>query len=354
MSKTLKIRVTPPANELVGPTHLRCEIDDCQSVFKNYGNLQLHLRKHHRLQVNKIEENSQKLFFCPNVDCIYFDSPANEKSFKSLKFLKQHFQKVHAEKKFSCSTCNKSFGTESMCVSHKKNCGREYICDECGWKYDSSEALLTHGKRRGHVTKKKVIPEGKVAITKVPPVEKLKEIAPTSKDSQTQTEVKTPTIALPPKKRKIIEFFPDEVEEVNPFNASPFCNIETQTELKLISGLNDPMLYSDMHTQTCDEFLTELGLTDIQTQTNWPDMEEPNEKVSSNDRFTSTGAHDEFMVSTETQTSFTQCLLDSCNDNSLTGSITQHTQTCDTLLEGLFGGQENDLIGSFQSTHTQT
>ncbi|XP_055855492.1 ATM interactor [Episyrphus balteatus] len=352
MSQTILstiIHITPPIEELLYTTQIRCEVNGCQSVFKNSGNLQMHLKKHHKLSTDSIKDNTDKLFFCPQLDCVYYDGPLNERGFKSLKFLKQHFQKVHAEKKFACSKCGKAFGTQSMKESHEKNCGKEYICAECGWKYDTSEALLTHVKRKGHHAKRKL--ENKVAIPKLTPVaEKPKIIIPIPKDCQTQTELDTPNIVLPPKKRIKVEIAP----EVSMFHEAPLCNIETQTELNLISGLSDPMLYSNMCTQTCDEFLSELGLADIQTQTNWPamnDHDEPNR----NDQFSSSGAHDELMVSTETQTSFTQCLLDSCNEeNSLTGSITQHTQTCDTLLEGLFGGQDNDFIGSFQSTHTQT
>ncbi|KAJ6645358.1 ATM interactor [Pseudolycoriella hygida] len=72
------------------------------------------------------------------------------------------------------------------------------------------------------------------------------------------------------------------------------CHIETQTEYKLFQeniaeSTNgdhlDQMLYSHMHTQTCDYILTELGLADIQTQTNWPDSD-----------------YSDVLVSTETQT----------------------------------------------------
>ncbi len=72
------------------------------------------------------------------------------------------------------------------------------------------------------------------------------------------------------------------------------CHIETQTEYRLYqenisestnSDHLDQMLYSNMHTQTCDEILSELGLADIQTQTNWP--------VSD---------YSDLLVSTETQT----------------------------------------------------
>lgn len=72
------------------------------------------------------------------------------------------------------------------------------------------------------------------------------------------------------------------------------CHIETQTEYRLFqeninestnSDQLDQMLYSNMHTQTCDEILSELGLADIQTQTNWPVTD-----------------YSDLLVSTETQT----------------------------------------------------
>lgn len=72
------------------------------------------------------------------------------------------------------------------------------------------------------------------------------------------------------------------------------CHIETQTEYRLFQeNINestnsdhlDQMLYSNMHTQTCDEILSELGLADIQTQTNWPETD-----------------YSDLLVSTETQT----------------------------------------------------
>ncbi|XP_037032702.1 ATM interactor [Bradysia coprophila] len=72
------------------------------------------------------------------------------------------------------------------------------------------------------------------------------------------------------------------------------CHNETQTEYRLFqeninestsSDQLDQMLYSNMHTQTCDEILSELGLADIQTQTNWPVTD-----------------YSDLLVSTETQT----------------------------------------------------
>lgn len=153
-------------------------------------------------------------------------------------------------------------------------------------------------------------------------------------------------------------------------------DIETQTEPFLSSSNAENHNYFDqmlaqsshMYTQTCDDLLTELGLADIQTQTNWPSSPDPHNE-NNNVQFTSTATstnpcmHDELLVSTETQTSFEQCLLNSRTD---TGTSTppvtfvslyhtQHTQTCDPLLESFdFGGQASDLIDGFHSTYTQT
>lgn len=49
---------------------------------------------------------------------------------------------------------------------------------------------------------------------------------------------------------------------------------ETQTDLIYDSMFpnedrTDPMLYSHMYTQTCDDIISDLGLATIETQTNW-------------------------------------------------------------------------------------
>lgn len=88
-----------------------------------------------------------------------------------------------------------------------------------------------------------------------------------------------------------------------PFNTS-LCHIETQTELMPFPDNDnidcsrdmDPLLYSHMYTQTCDDILSELGLATIHTQTNWPDDD----------------CHDLF-VSTETQTCFPEIMMGDCS-----------------------------------------
>lgn len=92
--------------------------------------------------------------------------------------------------------------------------------------------------------------------------------------------------------------------------ASGFCDIETQTEL-LPSTVDhlDQLLYNNMHTQTCDEIMSDFGWTDIQTQTNFPLPVDYNNDI---------------LVSTETQTSFTAVLNDDFSNSNFS---TQYTQT---------------------------
>lgn len=96
--------------------------------------------------------------------------------------------------------------------------------------------------------------------------------------------------------------FVEEDSSLNCFGNtnSSFCHIETQTELISFDNSNsidsaremDPML-CHTHTQTSDDILTELGLADIETQTNWQDDD-----------------YSELFVSTETQTCFSSLIMD--------------------------------------------
>ncbi|KAG8201535.1 hypothetical protein JTE90_011210 [Oedothorax gibbosus] len=99
---------------------------------------------------------------CPVLGCLYFSG--SERHFTEKKFLNQHIAKVHAEKKFSCSKCSKSFGLDWWRKHHEKTCGMEWKC-HCGAKYSSRESFLTHARRTQHK-----LPESveKVKQAKVP------------------------------------------------------------------------------------------------------------------------------------------------------------------------------------------
>lgn len=69
--------------------------------------------------------------------------------FKNMKYLKQHFLKVHAEKNFYCEMCKKGYSTEAAKKKHVRMCGVKFMCS-CNYSYDSYEALITHAKRHQH------------------------------------------------------------------------------------------------------------------------------------------------------------------------------------------------------------
>uniref|UniRef100_A0A1B0DE24 Uncharacterized protein n=1 Tax=Phlebotomus papatasi TaxID=29031 RepID=A0A1B0DE24_PHLPP len=196
-----------------------------------------------RLMNQSVEKSEDGKLFCQIAECSY----AEKKHFQKRKHLKQHLLKVHAVKKFKC-VCSRAFSTKNFLLAHERQCGKEFKCYECDWRFNSREALLTHARRKNHKFEfeKKIVP---------------------ATFTETQTEGRI---------------------------------LNTHRTSRL-----DPLLYSHMYTQTCDEMLSELGLSDVQTQTTWPppDLQD-------------------FLVSTETQTSFTQCL-----EEEMASFTTTHTQT---------------------------
>lgn len=91
--------------------------------------------------------NAPKRFRCTVGSCCAMDGQA--KLFSSQKLLNQHFFKVHAEKKYSCSKCGKKFGADWLSKHHETTCGTSWLCS-CGASYQNREALLTHARRRSH------------------------------------------------------------------------------------------------------------------------------------------------------------------------------------------------------------
>ncbi|KAM7356294.1 ASCIZ zinc finger protein [Cochliomyia hominivorax] len=380
--QAINIEHYTPSRDQLKPFHqIKCNQPDCSSIFTNQANYEMHLEKHHRLAPPEKSTNT-RLFYCPEETCIYYFGPTKTKHFKNFKYLRQHYQKVHLSKDFACEECKKSFTTETQLKKHQREmCGKKFICNDCNWSYDSMEALLTHGKRKGHnvreVLTKEKKKDGKVALK---PLKKANKEEPLSEVSK-QLVAKEIQVDFYPKPLCATSVQTEDLNNSQDLSTaldeihSILRHIETQTEPLLSSTSAENHNYLDqmlaqsshMYTQTCDDLLTELGLADIQTQTNWPTQDAHNE--NNNVQFTSTATstnpciHDELLVSTETQTSFTQCLLNSCSDAGTStppvtfGSLyhTQHTQTCDPLLESFdFGGQASDLIDGFQSTYTQT
>ncbi|KAF5298998.1 hypothetical protein FQA39_LY11630 [Lamprigera yunnana] len=123
---------------------LPCSEEGCTKIFTSRSNLNLHLiktHKHCKEVVNMLRE-----YYCPDLKCVF----NSEKFFKTLKLLKQHFLKVHCEKLYICSTCNKGFSTLASKNRHTNYCGVNFTCCNCTAGYMSYESLMTHGRRKNH------------------------------------------------------------------------------------------------------------------------------------------------------------------------------------------------------------
>ncbi|KAF3426128.1 hypothetical protein E2986_01857 [Frieseomelitta varia] len=145
ISKCIKTICPSPEELSVITNNVKC--DKCGLVFKNGPRYRLHdLKVHQRKNLDKtIKENVQ--YHCPVESCIY--APKAERHFSTMKYLKQHYLKVHAKKTYACTRCEKSFSTESAKEGHMRICGIEFACS-CSKTYTSYEALLTHAKRALH------------------------------------------------------------------------------------------------------------------------------------------------------------------------------------------------------------
>ncbi|KAK4876703.1 hypothetical protein RN001_009209 [Aquatica leii] len=125
-------------------SHIPCSEQGCTQIFSSQSNLNLHLEKTHKQERKHVSTLRQ--YYCPNLECIF----NSEKCFKTLKLLKQHFLKVHSEKSFICSICNKGFPTLSSKNRHINYCGVNFKCCDCNAGYMLYESLLTHGRRKKH------------------------------------------------------------------------------------------------------------------------------------------------------------------------------------------------------------
>ncbi|XP_078052728.1 ASCIZ zinc finger protein [Augochlora pura] len=145
VTKSIKT-ICPSAEELsVITNNIKCV--KCGLVFQNEPRYRLHdLKVHQRKNLDKIIKESVQ-YRCPVESCIY--APNAERHFTSMKYLKQHYLKVHAKKTYACTRCEKSFSTEAAKEGHIRVCGTEFTCS-CSKIYTSYEALLTHAKRSLH------------------------------------------------------------------------------------------------------------------------------------------------------------------------------------------------------------
>ncbi|XP_053688311.1 uncharacterized protein LOC128737658 [Sabethes cyaneus] len=329
----LKLTVTP--EEIVANRIFTCHISDCGGQFTNASNFQMHLTRHHRLSAATCNKSNgpKKQFYCPVQSCVYNVLASGINYFVSFRSLKQHYLKMHSEKNFDCKRCQKSYATESLLRAHQTNCGNNFVCKVCSYSYGSREALLTHTRRKNHGYKELLAEKsGKRKNNAKPKSSKAfkhsvthlsetidSEQSSTRKSRTTQTELQcemnecsTQTTKLElnssTSANTMDNFCQTNLEQFNYFEeaklsyfevdtsnsqqneSEPVICVCSETQTDLIydtmfpnEDRTDPMLYSHMYTQTCDDIFSELGLATIETQTNWDGLRE-------------------FLVSTETQT----------------------------------------------------
>uniref|UniRef100_A0A6I8PMV6 ATM interactor n=1 Tax=Ornithorhynchus anatinus TaxID=9258 RepID=A0A6I8PMV6_ORNAN len=133
-------------------TNILCTVRGCGKILPNGPALNMHLVKSHRLQdgivnptVRKDLKTAPKFYCCPIEGC----PRGPNRPFSQFSLVKQHFMKMHAEKKHKCTKCSNSYGTEWDLKRHAEDCGKTFQCT-CGCPYASRTALLSHVYRTGH------------------------------------------------------------------------------------------------------------------------------------------------------------------------------------------------------------
>lgn len=383
MMQTSKfIHIMPDRLELLSEKSFHCTEKNCLSTFKSQSNLTLHLLKSHRKNVSLSfrERNHRYCYHCPEQDCVYHESEgeSNGKNcFTQLKHLKQHFRKVHKNKDFQCSNCDKGFPDDFALKRHAKICGYQFYCGICGLKYKNNQSLVHHVKQKGHQFTMSVFDDSlnnsptssskekdrlkahqasqtdhivrksnkkRGGVSQMTQTSRICKKAKTSSSKEssllTQRQEVAATQTLPIDLNILDDpllMYTDNSSQTGHdlisdiLNMdSKLCHTETQTENRLLftdsieKNISDPLLFNNMHTQTSEELLADLSM-DTQTQTHW-DTE---------------FNFDSYLVSTETQTCIPR--LNLFQNNSST--YTQTSQSIEYL---------DQLNQTYNSIQTQT
>lgn len=210
-------KVYPSAQKLKTiTTTLYCPEEGCSSIFSSGSNLNLHLVKTHKKQNLKRADNFIRQYYCPETKCVY-----NEKLFfKTMKLLKQHYLKVHAEKKYICEKCQRGFPTTSAQKSHTDYCGVVFKCTDCSVAYPCYETLKTHCRRKKHtVVEKTAFKTVEISYT-----------FPQKITSASDTRIIVKTRTLFPKTSNLAMF-------IIPFTNTKTCVVERSTQTDISSSL---------------------------------------------------------------------------------------------------------------------
>ncbi|XP_064547328.1 MDS1 and EVI1 complex locus protein EVI1-A [Drosophila montana] len=138
---------TPDIKELLPVRQYRCEHCSDQ-VFGNQSHYYLHLRRRHKLTAIK-NDMAISAYHCPVEKCIYHARCEGGRGFANLRFLRQHYQKIHMAKEFKCTECNETFLLARHLEKHQ--CCSVYQCPACELTYTSKASLQTHMRRKNHL-----------------------------------------------------------------------------------------------------------------------------------------------------------------------------------------------------------
>ncbi|KAB0387320.1 hypothetical protein FD755_002276 [Muntiacus reevesi] len=125
-----------PAPELIQPlvselswavrTNIPCMVRSCSEILPNSPVINMHRSSAHGIFQARVLE---WVAIVPKFYC-----------FSQFSLVKQHFMKMHAEKKHKCSKDSNSYGTEWALKRHAEDCGKTFQCT-CGCPYASRTAL---------------------------------------------------------------------------------------------------------------------------------------------------------------------------------------------------------------------
>lgn len=397
------VKIFPTVEQCRINNNLTCPVEECKQNFTSESNLNLHFEKTHN-KSNLKSSPVDKQYFCPETNCPWSCS----KHFKSMKCLRQHYLKVHTEKEYSCTLCQKSFASNALLSKHGEFCNITFACLDCNACYESYETLRTHCRRKKHrilnkceykmgvkpiqvksevfgKTYKLILPRqssseqmivGSFRSVNIDQNSQTNEERPLLKSKMTQvtnenefsvtqttqhTQTGSKNVVLSVETQTIGDFFNRSKVDVFEDN---FKNINTQTDIveSRESSSNTSFKLDDFEFT----FNSHIEKSSSGTQTCWPDQDLFNMSTATHDTIhtdtsdlladtdTLSNFDTNFFSNIETQTDF-------MFENEIFNSdyySNMYTQTCDDILSGLNGFNDNQtqtvLNETLRSVESQT
>ncbi|KAL7732432.1 hypothetical protein ACLKA6_004400 [Drosophila palustris] len=363
-------KYTPNVAELLPERQYPCE--HCNDVFGNQSHYQLHLRRRHKLNATS-NQTDVSSYHCPVDNCVYHVDRQGGRGFANLRFLRQHYQKTHMAKEYTCSVCNERFLLERHLKKHR--CCSAYPCPECGLTYTSKASLQTHMRRKNHLDS--TVPPAPTKVP-LPSLRTYRRKRPINGASMQPIYYCLPIIEIPyalqmPAQTENVVALQADINTHAKMDQEP---VSHDNELPIPSFTDEEVerLLHDMETQTDDVDLDTLDmnnevlvplLRDIQTQTlddrqhqsTMTELDLKTEANATND-FVAYQEHPEPMFGLQTSSHMHTQTCDELFEELGLSHIqtqthcpdglynTQHTQTCDEMLD--------EFLENFQSTCTQT